>query len=237
MSDYHETLIYFLEGKNWLECIDELILSFEQCGFELTKKKYKDEKWCFSYNGQKGLGYRGENNIHLKELEFAESICLSFMNERLIEVDMTYRPESNEWSMTLNKNLAPQVCYDGIITNEYYSDDLIFVYNFIKHLHIVLDSQLTIGSEQRNYCGFDEQEGSIFGCDSIFRFDRNGRCLLVRPFEERRPIISEDLYSIDGKKDCKLSTDSPYELYYNWHMHSHKPVPITPSEEFRQQIN
>lgn len=66
--------------------------------------------------------------------------------------------------------------------------DVLDHYNLIKKIFVLAEFEVAWGSKLGNFFNFDEVDAH-----SIFRFDRNGPCRVVVPYEERRTIEGSEM--------------------------------------------
>lgn len=160
-----------------------------------------------------------------------EKVCGNRINSTY---NYTYLTQEKIWRLNYDVNLLPAAVYeakgnDGDGNPSKYNYKLAEVFKFydlVKYLHLELKSELTAGSCLDDYMQFGEDEGTHWGYDSILRFDKNGQCRLIAPYEERRDIVKTDLDSseIDGN------------IVANWCLDIKQPRKIEVSAEFLKLI-
>ena len=230
MSRFDGTAIYFDQAKDWLEG-QKVISKIMKClGARL--RIYDDDSSIW-LRGLSGGSQRIPFDLNHDLLQEASEIHLEFNDDlkmlggEVLEKTYTfvYVRKFKRWRLDAPANLEPVHVYDSISRNEigrnvYDYSEALKLYELIKYLHHKLDSQLTAASMTDSYMVFGEDEGEPWGYDSIVRLDRNGRCRLVKPYEEKREISKEE-----------------YSEWPGWRMDSDEPAEIKISDEFFQLIS
>lgn len=228
MSRFDGTTIYFDQAKDWLEGQMIIMRIMTTLGASLKINDDHSSMWLRGLpSGSQKIPFdlnhellQEASEIHL---EFNDNLKMLGGEVREKTYTFIYLRKFKRWRLSAPANLEPIHVYDSISRNEighniYDYSEALKLYELIKYLHHKLDSQLTVASMKDSYMSFGEDEGEPWGYDSIMRLDRDGRCRLVKPYEENREISKEEYHE------------------WSWRMDSDEPVEIKVYEEFLKLI-
>ena len=236
---FQGTLIYFSHGLGWLEGIRVIHELMEAIG--ARPRPWGGEGEIYSLTGHPQYDYVSQpsheailnaQSVHVAYDSQLEKVCENRINSTY---SFIYNTQENIWRMDYDINLLPQAVYDAKGNDgegnpmkcNYKLAEVLKFYDLVKYLHLELKSELTAGSDLDDFMTFGEDSGTFYGYDSILRFDRNGWCRLIAPYEERRDIVDADLDSskIDGN------------IVRKWCLDSKEPMKIKVSAEFSEFLN
>ena len=238
MSLFEGTNFFFDKGKDWISGITVIKKAMDVVGAKLESAP----SFPNGYINLRGLpSQRIEFTIDHRLISAAREAKVFFRGEFLLAngqirdgyYKFCYYTEECRWQLETSVNLHPIPAYESVsliregFFNRFAYSETLRLYNLVKYLHYSLNSELTAASMVCQDVVFGESEGTHMGYDSILRFDRTGRCRLVRPYEENLDITKEDFESrkVDGN------------IVANWCLDSKEPLDIKIPNDFIESLN